>query len=308
MSLLIYGLIGEKKLNNQEILIRDSSKIIPEKIYDFKRKTIFSPLVTGNSNLMFALIEGQYLAKSQNHIHPGDEVTLTLSGKAEITISNEKYTILPQTAIRVPPWQMHPLVVTSKETWIALAAYCDNCSLLKEKNNHMTMSFKNKGNMIFLIGRSQNDISSSEYLVSYHGIKESPPPHFNLDFEYKVHKVVTDLIQFSLVRSAHDISEGGLFITLLESGMPRCLGFDITTDAEIRKDAFLFGEAQSRVIVTVAPSRETDFIDFMLKQDMPFFTLGHVTKGDCRVDDISFGFICDLKKEYDQAIEKYIEG
>jgi len=180
--------------------------------------------------------------------------------------------------------------------------------LLKEKNNHMTMSFKNKGNMIFLIGRSQNDISSSEYLVSYHGINESPPPHFDLDFEHKVHKVVTDLIRFSLVRSAHDISEGGLFITLLESGMPGCLGFDITTDAEIRKDAFLFGEAQSRVIVTVAPSRETDFIDFMLKQDMPFFTLGHVTKGDCRVDDISFGFIYDLKKEYDQAIEKYIEG
>lgn len=180
--------------------------------------------------------------------------------------------------------------------------------LLKEKNNHMTMPFKNKGNMIFLIGRSQNDISSSEYLVSYHGIKESPPPHFDLDFEHKVHKVVMDIIRFSLVRSAHDISEGGLFITLLESGMPRCLGFDITTDAEIRKDAFLFGEAQSRVIVTVAPSRETDFIDFMLKQDMPFFTLGHVTKGDCRIDDISFGFICDLTKEYDQAIEKYIEG
>ncbi len=180
--------------------------------------------------------------------------------------------------------------------------------LLKEKNNHMTMSFKSKGNMIFLIGRSQNDISSSEYLVSYHGIKESPPPYFDLDFEHKVHKVVMDLIRFSLIRSAHDISEGGLFITLLESSMPRCLGFDITTDAEIRKDAFLFGEAQSRVIVTVAPSRETEFIDFMLKQDMPFFTLGHVTKGDCRVDDISFGFICDLKKEYDQAIEKYIEG
>lgn len=180
--------------------------------------------------------------------------------------------------------------------------------LLKEKNNHMTMSFKSKGNMIFLIGRSQNDISSSEYLVSYHGVKESPPPYFDLDFEHKVHKVVMDLIRFSLIRSAHDISEGGLFIALLESSMPRCLGFDITTDAEIRKDAFLFGEAQSRVIVTVAPSRETEFIDFMLKQDMPFFTLGHVTKGDCRVDDISFGFICDLKKEYDKAIEKYIEG
>jgi phosphoribosylformylglycinamidine synthase II len=178
--------------------------------------------------------------------------------------------------------------------------------LLKEKNNHMTISFKNKGNMIFLIGRSQNDIASSEYLVSYHGIEESPAPHFDLNFEFKIQKAVKDLIQFSLVRSTHDISEGGLFITLLESSMPRSLGFDITTDAEIRRDAFLFGEAQSRVIVTVAPSRETEFIDFMLKQNVPFSTIGHVTKGDCRVDDISFGFVSDLKKEYEQAIEKHI--
>lgn len=147
-------------MNNQEILIRDLSKIIPEKIYDFKRKTIFSPLVTGNNNLMFALVEGQYLAKSQNHIHPGDEVTLTLSGKAEITINNEKYTILPQTAIRVPPGQIHPLVVTSKGIWIALAAYCDNCSLLKENSkkiikngksniikNTSRVKFQNKNNL-----------------------------------------------------------------------------------------------------------------------------------------------------------------
>jgi len=129
-------------LNNQKILIRDLSKITPEKIYDFKRKTIFSPLVTGNNNLMFALVEGQYLAKSQNHIHPGDEVTFTLSGKAKININNEKYIILPHTAIRVPPGQIHPLVVASKATWIAVAAYCDNCSLLKEKNKNVIKNAK----------------------------------------------------------------------------------------------------------------------------------------------------------------------
>lgn len=176
--------------------------------------------------------------------------------------------------------------------------------LLREKNNQMTMAFNNKGNMIFMIGKSRNDIASSEYLVSYHNIEKSPTPHFNLNFEYKVQKVVKDLIRFSLVRSAHDVSEGGLFITLLESGMPRFLGFDITTDAEIRKDAFLFGEAQSRIIVTVAPSRETEFIDYMLKVDVPFSVLGHVTRGECRVDDISYGFICDLLKDYESSLEK----
>ncbi len=180
--------------------------------------------------------------------------------------------------------------------------------LLKEKNNHMTMAFKNKGHMIFLIGRSQNDISSSEYLVAWHKIRQSPPPHFDLDHEHRLQEVVKKLISYSLVMSTHDVSEGGLFITLLECGMPRCFGFDITTDAEIRKDAFLFGESQSRVVVSVAPTRETEFIDFMLKEQFPFSVLGHVTKGEVRIDDISFGFVCDMKKHYDHAIDKHLES
>ncbi len=179
--------------------------------------------------------------------------------------------------------------------------------VLREKNNQMTIPFKNKGNMIYLVGKSVNDIASSEYLVHYHGIEKSPPPYFDLEEEVRMQQVVKDLIRFSLVRSAHDVSEGGLFISLFESGMYHGLGFDITTDAEVRKDAFLFGEAQGRVVVTVSETRETEFIDFMVKSGVPFFALGHVTKGEIRIDDISYGFICDLKKLYDRAIEKNLE-
>ena len=179
--------------------------------------------------------------------------------------------------------------------------------VLREKNNQMTIPFKNKGNMIYLIGKSVNDIASSEYLVHYHGVEKSPPPYFDLEEEVRMQQVVKDLISYSLVRSAHDVSEGGLFIALFESGMYHGLGFDITTDAEIRKDAFLFGEAQGRVVVTVSETRETEFIDFMVKSGVPFFALGHVTRGEIRIDDISYGFICDLKKIYDSAIGKYLE-
>lgn len=174
--------------------------------------------------------------------------------------------------------------------------------LLKEKNNQMTMAFKRKGTMVYLIGKSRNDIASSEYLTTWHHVEKSPPPYFDLDEEYRVQNVVEDLIRFSLVLSAHDISEGGLFISLLESGIPKCLGFDITTDAEVRKDAFLFGEAQGRVVVSVSTTRETEFIDFMLQQNVPFSALGHVTKGEIRVDDVSYGFICDLTKDYTESL------
>jgi phosphoribosylformylglycinamidine synthase len=180
--------------------------------------------------------------------------------------------------------------------------------LLRDKNYHMTLAFKEKGDMIYLIGESVNDISSSEYLFSWHKIKKSPPPVFDLDVEFLIQDGVKGLIRNHLIRSAHDVSDGGLFITLVESAMPRDLGFDITCPAEIRRDAFLFGEAQSRIVVSVTQSRETEFIDFMIERKIPFSALGHVTKGELRVDDLSFGFVTDVKKVFHTALEKIIEG
>jgi phosphoribosylformylglycinamidine synthase len=170
----------------------------------------------------------------------------------------------------------------------------------------MTLAFKDKGDMIFLIGKSSNDIACSQYIYSYHGIRESPAPEFDLDFEYRVQSAVKGLIQKNLVRSAHDVSDGGLYINLVESSLPRNLGFDITSPAEVRKDAFLFGESQSRIVVSVTNSRETDFIDFMMETGLPFSAVGHVTKGELRIDDQSFGFISDVKKSYQTAIQNML--
>ena len=180
--------------------------------------------------------------------------------------------------------------------------------MLENKNHHTTLAFKEQGHMIYLIGRSHNDIASSEYLVSYHGVKKSPAPYFNLDEEYKTQQLLLELIGKSLIQSANDVSDGGLFISLLESAMPRNLGFDITTDAEIRPDAFLFGEAQGRIAVTVSQSKETHFIDHMIESGVPFTALGHVTKSEIRVDDVSYGFIADMKREFDNALGELIVG
>lgn len=179
---------------------------------------------------------------------------------------------------------------------------------LENKNHHTTLAFKEKGHMIYLVGHSHNDIASSEYLVSYHGVKASPAPYFNIDEEFKMQELVSQLISRNLVQSANDVSDGGLFISLFECAAPRNLGFDITTDAEIRTDAFLFGEAQGRVVVTVSPSRETHFIDHMMQSGVTFTALGHVTKSEVRVDDISFGFIADMKREFDSALGELIVG
>lgn len=180
--------------------------------------------------------------------------------------------------------------------------------ILEEKMYQTSLAFRQKGDMIYMIGKSSNDIASSEYLYSFHKVKQSPAPEFDLDFEFELVNLLQDLAKNSLVNSMHDVSDGGLYIALLESAMPRNLGFDITTPAEFRTDSFLFGEAQGRVVVSVEIEKEPDFIDFMLAHDFPFTTLGHVTKGELRIDDKSFGFIADEKQKYDTAIEKIMES
>lgn len=176
--------------------------------------------------------------------------------------------------------------------------------LLNQIQHRTSLAFQKKGHMIYLLGESRNDIGCSEYLVSHHRITESSVPHFDLEEEYKLQMLVSQLIEKRLIASAHDVSMGGLFTTLVESAMPNNLGFDITSDAEIRLDAFLFGESQSRVVVSVSEACEEKFVDFMLERDVPMCLLGHVTKSEIRVDDVSYGFIADYKHSYETALEE----
>ncbi|HXP49072.1 MAG TPA: phosphoribosylformylglycinamidine synthase subunit PurL, partial [Bacteroidia bacterium] len=92
------------------------------------------------------------------------------------------------------------------------------------------------------------------------------------------------------------------FVTLAESAMPRGLGFDINSDGVVRKDAFLFGEGQSRVVVSVSPGKEDAFVEHMLKTNAEFSMLGVVVGKEFVVDEESLGDVSTLKKDYDSAI------
>jgi phosphoribosylformylglycinamidine synthase subunit PurL len=151
-------------------------------------------------------------------------------------------------------------------------------------------AFARKGNNIFMIGKSVNDIGASEYLEFYHGINDSPLPAFNIEDEVRIQQVLRVLNDRQLISSANPVGKGGLFFTLLRASFPNDFGFDITTDAEVRKDAFLFGEAMGRIIVDVDQEKEDEFVDTLTSLNVPFFTLGHVTRGEIRIDDVSFGF------------------
>ncbi len=149
--------------------------------------------------------------------------------------------------------------------------------LLENKATRTTLDFKNAGDLVYLIGESKNDIASSEYLYSFVGVKNSPAPYFDLEKEYALQQVIKALIVNKVLESAHDCSDGGLFITLLESAMPKGFGFKIDTDSDFRKDAFLFGEAQSRVVVSVKPENQEKLVELLSASGTDFTLLGEVT-------------------------------
>ena len=175
--------------------------------------------------------------------------------------------------------------------------------LLENANNKMTLDFKQAGDVIYMIGKSTNDINSSEYLHKIHGIEYSPAPYFDLEEEFDMQQAVQELIKHSLVLSAHDVSEGGLFICLLESAFHRELGFEVNaTDKLIRPDAYWFGESQGRVVVSANASNASIIEDRLLARKVPFEKLGVVSPKQVLIEGENWGIINSWKHTYDHAI------
>ena len=170
----------------------------------------------------------------------------------------------------------------------------------------MTSDFKQEGDLVYLIGESINDIAASQYLASYHKVSASSAPYFDLDKEYAMHQVIKQLIKQQLIQSAHDVADGGLYIALLESAMPNNLGFSVDTDEAIRKDAFLFGEAQGRVVVSVKPEQQEAFVELLSTTEIDFTLLGTVNSGSLEVDGESFGTVTEAHSVYDNVLHNIL--
>jgi phosphoribosylformylglycinamidine synthase len=176
--------------------------------------------------------------------------------------------------------------------------------LLENINEKMTLDFKKEGDVIYLLGRSTNDINSSQYLAKICNVEFSPAPYFELEEEFSLQQKIAELINKKLIQSAHDISEGGLFVTLCESGFNRELGFTVETKDDLREDAYLFGEGQSRVVVSVKADMIERFENAM--KDFLHERIGLVTSGEMLVNGDFWGTIDWWQEEYDSAIENHL--
>lgn len=199
-------------------------------------------------------------------------------------------------------------VIGGKEVPVFPTPTIGMIGVLEDKERKMTLDFKEKGDLIYLVGEYNGDMNSSEYLSTIRGVKLSPAPYFDLDKEFEMHQAIRRMIDQGIINAAHDVSDGGLFVALTEMGLPRGLGFDIETDMDVRSDAFLFGEGQGRVVVTLPEDQRDVFNEFWKNSTVSVVLLGHVTKGKMQIDLQPFGFIDEARDIYMNALGQIIEN
>jgi phosphoribosylformylglycinamidine (FGAM) synthase-like enzyme len=179
--------------------------------------------------------------------------------------------------------------------------------VIDDVDNLMSPEFKESGHQIYMLGTPYNDFASSEYLRLIHHVQESSVPKFELDEEYHNLYNLKVIIRKKLIQSAHDISEGGLMTALLEAALPHNLGFDIETDSNFRKDAYLFGESQGRIIVTVTPDNEDELVNYLNSHNVSFSKLGEVVGRRVIVDNQDFGLLKDWKSIHEQTLSEKLD-
>ncbi len=183
--------------------------------------------------------------------------------------------------------------------------------LMADVNRAMTPWFKDEGDFICLMGTLKGELGGSEYLRHIHGVVAGDAPQIDLDFANRLNRALTSVIEKGFIKSAHDISDGGLAVALTESAIsgPRVLGVDIYSMRKLRNDAFIFGETQSVIIVSVDELHLLDIERLCSEFSIPCTTIGRVKAGTrLKINDIIDCDLNELKSIYDHRIETLMEG
>jgi phosphoribosylformylglycinamidine synthase len=151
--------------------------------------------------------------------------------------------------------------------------------LLAEVKKHATPWFKAEGDLIVLLGRSREELGGSEYLKVMHGLVRGTPPWIDLKLERAVQRCCIRAIQRGVIRSAHDLSEGGLAVALVEccaTGTEQSFGAKVTLQEATRADVLLFGESASRIVVSVQEKSLDQLTEIAEKEGAPIRIIGRV--------------------------------
>lgn len=176
------------------------------------------------------------------------------------------------------------------------------------KTGAMGLAFQQAGDAIWLLGEVQEDIAGSEYLYHYHQQTESPAPWFSWENEMRLHQIMPWLIREGVIRSAHDVADGGLMLALLESGFPNHLGFEVECPLPMRPDAFWYGESAGRIVVSVSKAQEEKLKQLAAEIQIPALRLGQVSNGSIQVGKESLETISYWKQRWSESLPNLLDG
>jgi len=184
--------------------------------------------------------------------------------------------------------------------------------LIEDVSLHVTQWFKSEGDVIVLLGETKEELGGSEYLKIIHKLDKGRPPHIDLNFEAKLQEACLNAIRGGIIKSAHDLSEGGLAVALAEcciSFHEKVVGAEIILPAhKMRMDALLFGESQSRIIVSIAKEDTAKLMSIADKHSIPAVVIGKVGGNRLKVNGVIDLSVKELKEAWKDVLEKLLKG
>ncbi|MGH7803693.1 MAG: phosphoribosylformylglycinamidine synthase subunit PurL, partial [Candidatus Binatia bacterium] len=178
--------------------------------------------------------------------------------------------------------------------------------LLEDVTDHLTQAFRTEGDVILLAGINRDEIGGSEYLATIHGQVRGTPPWIDLRFEKRLQAFVLECARAGLVKSAHDVAEGGLAVAIAESCLasPNGLGARVEVDGSMRPDFFLFGESQSRILLSADRGDLARLRAHARRHDMALTQIGEVRGGRLEIGDLVDVAVERMREVWQGALER----
>jgi phosphoribosylformylglycinamidine synthase len=179
---------------------------------------------------------------------------------------------------------------------------------LIEDLKHITTSyFKDEGDLIYLLGEDKEELGGSEYLKVIFNKVIGDSPQLNLKAEKKIQDALLALIRKGLIKSAHDISEGGIVSALAECciiNQEKQIGCAVDISIRSRKDFSLFSESQSRIIISISKSNQTNIENELESSDIKFTHLGTVIGNKLKLKNLFEVEVKELSYVYFNTISQ----
>lgn len=183
---------------------------------------------------------------------------------------------------------------------------------LIEDTKYITSSyFKDEGDLIYLIGETKNEIGGSEFLKSIFNRVEGEIPEIDLKLEKKTIDIILEAIKSGLIKSAHDVSDGGLAVALAECcvmNRKKKIGAEVNLDVKFRSDFYLFSESQSRFIVTIDPENQVEFEKLINSAQIKFERIGKVFGKKLVINDLIDLTIEEIEDAYYNSFKRLMEN